>query len=207
MTSWECIYGVPQTLLVLLSKTTQLIAKLTAFRQKHQTSVIPEELMESCDELETIIMDLPSNFELCQSNAEETPSYIIVRKTTLAFQNALVIYFAQHVRLLGYRYLQPYVQEVLANIKEIETIKAEKQILAAPLYWPVFIAGSEAFDHSLQAQFKEWYKGVEVYGIESARTGIIVLEKIWRDGPQTGRKLTSQWMSAVQKMGINLMLS
>ena len=69
------------------------------------------------------------------------------------------------------------------------------------------MAGSKAFDDVVQAQFKEWYQRVEVYDIESARTGIIILEQIWTDGLSIGRRLTSQWMATVQKMGVNLMLS
>ncbi|CAG9953404.1 unnamed protein product [Clonostachys rosea f. rosea IK726] len=174
---------------------------------RHQTSVIPGELTETCDKLQRVIMDLRSRFEAQKTLSDETPSSKIIRKTTVAFQNALIIYFAQHIRLLGHRYLEPYVQAVLASIKEIEMIKAEKQILAAPLYWPAFIAGSEAFDDLIQTQFKDWYKRVEVYGIESARTGILVVEKIWMDGPGTGTRLTSQWMATVERMGVDLMLS
>ncbi|KAF4126443.1 hypothetical protein GMORB2_0179 [Geosmithia morbida] len=208
MTTWECIYGVPLTMLVLLSRTTHLISKLDAFRQRFQTTAIPEELAAKCDELEITIMDLlAQSSETQRGTSEETPSSTIIRKTTSAFHNALIVYFAQHVRLLGYRYLQPYVQEVLNSIRDIETIKAEKQILAAPLFWPAFIASSEAFDNPIQAEFKDWYRNVEVYGIESVRTGIMVLEQVWADGPTAGRRYTSQWMGVVRKTGLRLMLS
>lgn len=206
-TTWEIIYGVPLSLLVLLSRTTQLIKRLSALRKSRGTTDDPPELAEQCDMLEMSIMDFPSDDLTAQERDEETPNARIIRKTTIAFHHALIIYFAQNVRLLGHRYLQPYVLAVLSSIREIESIKDEKQILAAPLFWPAFIAASEAFDPATQAEFKGWYRQVEVYCIEAARTGTMVLERLWKNGPATGVRYTSQWMALVERTGVDLMLS
>ena len=122
---------------------------------------------------------------------------------------ALIIYFAQHIRLMGYRYLQSYVKDVLESIEAIEKIKAESHILAAPIYWPAFIAASEAFHEDLQRRFRDWYdEQVGVYGIEAVRSGISVLSEVWSRGPSASSpSFTSRWRMVLQETGAHLMLS
>lgn len=86
-------------------------------------------------------------------------------------------------------------------------MNTESEILATPLYWPAFIAASEAFRPALQQRFKDWYKQVERYGIESVRTGIDVLSAVWEEGPCPGQTLTSIWRLVVQRSGATLILS
>jgi arginine metabolism regulation protein II len=210
MSTYECIYGVPQNLLVLFFKTTRLVREVTSIREKGgRAAPLPLDLSTRCDTLEQIITDWSIDLELerCRINGTMGASYDIIHQTTHAFHNALIIYFAQHVRLLSYRYLQSYVQTVLESIEAIEEIKAESRILAAPIYWPAFIAASEAFNEGLQARFRSWYDQVEVYGIEANRSGISVLNEVWKRGPVTGGDLTSRWRMVVNETRAHLMLS
>ncbi|KAJ3549498.1 hypothetical protein NM208_g476 [Fusarium decemcellulare] len=153
-------------------------------------------------------MDWPisAGLEECAQAIELTESKII-HHHTLAFHNALVIYFAQHARVVGHRFLQPYVTAVLDSMEVIEALKIGTQILAAPLYWPAFIAGSEAFDKGLQARFRSWYGHVQIYRIEALRTGIGVLEDVWKAGPSARNRTTSYWRAVVDKSDVQLMLS
>ncbi|KAL2209581.1 hypothetical protein CC79DRAFT_1271400 [Sarocladium strictum] len=203
---YECVYGVPQSLLILLARTTDLIEQVTTSR--HQTSCssnfIPSDLNDQCDKLESDIIEwLPSP----SSPESTTPSALIIQKTTLAFHNALIIYFAQHIPLLRHTYLRTHIDLVLTSIESIEAIKSESNIFSAPLYWPAFIAGSEAFDQALQDRFRSWYVRVEPYRLASVRSGIDVLRDVWKAGPGGKGRVTSQWRSVVQKTGAKLMLS
>lgn len=210
MSTYESIYGVSQNLLVLFFKTTRLVREVNSIRQKGgRLAAIPPDLALRCDTLEQTIMDWSIDVELGGYRIDSTmsASYGIIRQTTHAFHNALIIYFAQHIRLLSYRYLQSYVQTVLESIEAIEEIKAESRILAAPIYWPAFIAASEAFNEGLQARFRSWYDQVEMYGIEGNRSGIRVLNEVWKRGPVTGRDVTSRWRMVVNETRAHLMLS
>lgn len=210
MSTYECIYGVPQNLLVLFFKTTRLIREVICIRTKGgRSAAMPPDLAMRCDSLEHTIMDWSIDLELERCRVEGTmgPSYDIIHQTTHAFHNALIIYFAQHIRLLSYRYLQSYVQLVLESIEAIEEIKAESRILAAPIYWPAFIAASEAFNDRLQARFKTWFDQMEVYGIEATRSGICVLNEVWKSGPIAGTDITSRWRMVVDETRAHLMLS
>ncbi|KAH6693857.1 fungal-specific transcription factor domain-containing protein [Plectosphaerella plurivora] len=203
--TYECVYGVPQSLLILLAKTTDLIEQTTQARRNGTSARV--ELAEQCDTLESEILDWTTDVPAAQ--AQGTPSSKIIHKTTVAFHNALIVYFAQHIRLLRHSYLRAHIQVVLDCIEDIESIKIESGMLAAPLYWPAFIAGSEAFDQKLQDRFRAWYGHVETYRIASVRTGIRVLTEVWRDGlvSPSQRRITSQWRSVVERTGVRLMLS
>lgn len=209
MSTYECIYGVPQNLLILFFKTTRLIGEVMFIREREGRTTLPHDLSSRSDELEQTIMDWSVDLELsrCRIDSSMGASYDIIRQTTYAFHNALVIYFAQHIRRLSYRYLQSYVQDVLESIEAIEKIKAESRILAAPIYWPAFIAASEAFNEGLQSRFRSWYDQVEVYGIEANRSGISVLSEVWKRGPTTASDSTSRWRMVVKETGAHLMLS
>ncbi|KAF9873998.1 hypothetical protein CkaCkLH20_08370 [Colletotrichum karsti] len=204
----ERIYGIPHTLLFLLTKVIGLIDKLYDAKEANPTAIIPDHLVDECDDLEKSIMDWPTNacLEQCAAQAISTKSKII-HQHTIAFHNALVIYFAQHVRLVGHRFLLPYVTAVLESMEAIERLKSGTEALAAPLYWPAFIAGSEAFDEGLQARFRCWYEHVEVYRIEALRTGVGVLKEVWETGPSARNRTTSYWREIVERSDVRLMLS
>ncbi|KAF4473040.1 Component of the argr regulatory complex [Fusarium albosuccineum] len=207
MVAYECIYGIPQSLLLLLKDAIEVIDMVDHERAKTGSMDISEPLASLCDKLENEIMDWPleERLEWCQE-ANSGISATIIHHQTRAFHNALIIYFSQNVRMLGYRYLRQYVQTILDSIEAIEKIKAETKILAAPLFWPSFIGASEAFEASHQERFKKWYNDVSVYGIEAVRTGIQVLHELWKQGPATNRRLSS-WRSIVKKTGDSLMLT
>lgn len=206
--SYECIYGVPHHLLVLLEKTTNLILVLAEAREKHGPTMIPNDLAVKCDRLESNIIDWPLEMELDKYlRGDISPSSMIIRHTACAFHNALIIYFAQHIRLVSYRYLHTHIGCVLDCIEVIEKIKLDSDCFAAPLYWPAFIAASEAFDDGFQWRFREWYEQVEMYGIAAVRTGISILTQVWKNGPEVGYQSTSKWRKEVERTSSMLMLS
>ncbi|CAG9984757.1 unnamed protein product [Clonostachys byssicola] len=203
--SYESIYGVPYSLLFLLTRAIDLIYKLS---DESFDGRIPLHLMDECDELEHSIMDWPAHTNFPSEPPTNSSSNTkIVYYHTAAFHEALIIYFAQHVRLVGHRFLQPHIRAVLDRMEVIEEIKVETNLVAAPLYWPAFIAGSEAFDKALQNRFRKWYEHVMFYGIEALRTGFSILEDVWATGPQRADRVTSSWRELVEKSGKILMLS
>ncbi|KAM0540898.1 hypothetical protein ACHAPJ_013464 [Fusarium lateritium] len=208
ISSCERIYGIPHSLLYLLTRVIDLIDKIQDATDAASAGQVPGHLTSECDDVERSILGWPEAVGLEESvkNIDSTCSKI-VHHHTLAFHNALIIYFAQHIPLVGHRFLQPYVTAVLESMEEIEVLKIGAETLAAPLYWPAFIAGSEAFDKGLQARFHLWYGHVQVYRIESLRTGIEILSEIWENGPSAGYRTTCYWRAAVERSDVRLMLS
>jgi arginine metabolism regulation protein II len=205
LSSYECVYGIPLSLLAFMKRCIQIIDQVTEARLKSGTSAISDPLAEQCNILESELLDWVVSDHLPDAEPDDV-NLNIIRHQTCAFHNALIVYFSQHVRLLNHRYLQSYTQAVIENVEAIEEIKNNLQILAAPLYWPVFIAASETFDKRLQERFRSWYDNVERYGIEAVRTGVGVIYRVWDDGPVANRTMCA-WRRIVEEAGITLMLT
>lgn len=169
---------------------------------------LPEDINAACDRLENSILDwkLEDNHSIALA-ADTDASREIIRHQTRAFHGALIIFFSQNIRLLDHRYLRRDVDNILDSIETIEHIKAETNMLAAPIFWPAFIAASEAFDPKQQARFRKWHDEVTAYGIASVRTGIDVVNEVWKVGPSKAKRHTSLWRTIIARTGDSLMLS
>lgn len=142
------VYGIPQSLLALLCRTIGLVNKVVEDREQVKTRTLSPHVASLCDELESCIMDLNRD---SVDDLTETPTnkqslnLLIIHHTTQAFYNTIIIYFAQHIRLLRHHYMQPFIIKDIDSIEVIERVKNESGILATPLHWPAFIAASESF--------------------------------------------------------------
>ncbi|KAJ5736217.1 uncharacterized protein N7483_001342 [Penicillium malachiteum] len=204
---YESIYAIPKSLLVFLARTTELINAVSDARERSGNTHITSPLAERCDELETSIMDWRADPIAADVTSSPVANANIIHNMTRAFHKALIIFFAQHIRLLGHRYLKPFVEDVIDSIEAVESIKVEWQVSASPLYWPAFIAASEAFDPHLQERFQRWYAQVEPNAIGSMSTGICLLEQVWAEGPSTGSHRTSLWRHIAMRTDTKLMLN
>lgn len=205
LTSYEYIYGIPQNLLVMLEDTIKLIDRLARAKISPNPA---DDLDAACDDLEQSILDwpIPRNTELW-SPINGGPHARIVYHQTVSFHSALIIFFTQKVRSLNYRYLQKHVETVLESIEAIEKIKAETNMLAAPLFWPAFIAATTTFDCNHQARFRKWYGEADSYGIAAVRTGIRVILEVWKEGPPRSSARMCPWRHIVSHNSESLMLS
>jgi len=205
---FECIYGIPWQLLSLLEEVTRLIRCVDNFRMNSVSANLPHDVDAACDQLENDILDWKMEDDHSLSLAADTDAAReIIRNQTRAFHGALVIFFSQNIRLLDHRYLRGDVDNILESIETIEHIKAKTNMLAAPIFWPAFIAATEAFDPKQQARFRKWHEEVTGYGIASVRTGIDVVNEVWRIGPSRAKRHTSLWRTIVARTGDSLMLS
>lgn len=205
--AYENIYAIPVSLLLYLSRATQLVNEVLATRNQSGDAHIPSYLAQKCDDLETEIMDWQAEDISPSKLSNPEPNLGIIHNMTRAFHQAIVIYFAQHIRLLGHRYLKPFVENVIESIEAVERIKVEWQILASPLYWPAFIAASEAFDTRLQDRFKCWYAQVESYAIGSMDPGIRLLQEVWEMGPTNCGPDSCLWRQIASRTKTTLMLT
>ncbi|KAF2454471.1 fungal-specific transcription factor domain-containing protein [Lineolata rhizophorae] len=208
MTTCEFIYGVPQNLLILLRRAAEVVRMVYRSRTQHDEASIPPYLAELCDEIEQEILDWSAETKLApfSKSCGEDSSKIIDHQTR-AFHHALIIYFSQHIRRMHYRYLRPYVETVIESLEAIEEIKTDAQILAGPLFWPAFIAASEAFDDTLRQRFKAWFERTRMYGMEAARSGNEVTFELWKRPRSLGSRSTSHWRAVAEEKQSSLMLT
>ncbi|KAJ5161818.1 hypothetical protein N7492_007210 [Penicillium capsulatum] len=206
--SYECIYGIPLCLLLLLKETIEVIDAIQSQHNNDEAPSIPQSLNQVCDVLEQKIMDWPLEERLRgYGDSRNGTSLTIIYHQTCAFLNALIIFFSQGVRFMGHRYLRQYVHKILDSIEAIERLKAETKLLAAPLFWPAFMGATEAFEPMHQERFRRWYARVEIYGMEAGRTGSKVVHEVWRRGPANYREMHSGWREVVKQRDECLMLT
>jgi arginine metabolism regulation protein II len=208
LASYECIYGIPECLLAMQEDATRVIVRVEEARSLSDFTSLPEELIATCDVSEQSILDCsPSGRPSSTSDTDNVPNVQMIHHHSVSFHSALVIYFSQNVGQLDHRYLRPYVGTVLQSIEAIEQIKSETNILAAPLFWPTFIAATEAHQQDHQARFRAWYDQVNSYGIASVRTGTRVIYEVWKQGPARVQSARSPQRQIVALSGRDLMLS
>lgn len=208
LASFEHIYTTAHSLIFLMTRSVNLVGKVLRARQESLSMPIPEDLRLQCESLEQEILDWSLEEQLAPFQPQfDEDSFEILLHQSRAFHNALVIYHSQHVRLMSYRFLRPNVEKVLDSIEYLEKKKASIDSKAAPLFWPAFIAASEAFDHDFQERFRRWYDDAELYGVRAATTGSNVLHEVWMVGPDSADRTTSLWRSVVERSGTGLMLT
>jgi arginine metabolism regulation protein II len=199
------------SLFILLRKITGLIESLppcNTYTREFERSPGWNHSSQQCDDIEREIIDWSCEAELAKfASAADTKSYEIIKQYTVGFHNALIIYFSQHIRLISFRYLRPYVERVLDCMETIENIKTSSEILAGPIFWPMFIAASEAFDESLQQRCRTWFDRVDVYNVGAARIGNEIIEEVWRRSSEPMQFSTSLWRVVVEDSGRTLMLT
>jgi arginine metabolism regulation protein II len=205
MPSYEYIYGIPQDLLEMLEDTIKLIHRLDRARKGIESF---EDLDSDCNQLEQRILDWTVTVpQGSRSPVTEGAQKEVFQHQSTSFHSALIIYFSQNIRSLDRRYLKQYVEDVLKSIETIESIKAETNMLAAPLFWPAFIAATTAYTSEHQARFRKWYEEASSYGIATIRTGICVILEVWAKGPTVIDPRQCPWRHVVSRRVENLMLS
>ncbi|CAG9990775.1 unnamed protein product [Clonostachys byssicola] len=209
---FERVYGIPDNLLLLLADVIDLLDKINELNDGTTdgaaSSRVSDLLEMECEILEKAVMDWPVNVGLDQQVADTASLQAkFVHHHTIAFYNALIIYFGRNVRQVGHRYLSPYVEAVLNSMEAIEALKVGMPVVAAPTLWPAFIAATEAFEPGLQERFRHWYQHAEIYRFESLRMGLKVLEEVWEEGSLFRQQKACRWREIVERRGICLILS
>lgn len=206
--SYERIYGIVEGLIVLMQRTIKFVRHIIHARQESGDRRLSPDLEQQCDKLEQEVMDWPLEDSLQNLRSQFQPDdFRIICYQSRAFHNALIIYFSQQVPLINHRYLRSNIEAVLESMEQIELLKSVTQSVAAPLYWPVFIAASEAFDGNLQSRFRQWYERNEKYQIGAAKTGNVVIFETWESGPTRSEHTTCVWRSVVERTGTTLLLT
>lgn len=212
-TGCEFVYGIPFSLLALLRTATRAVEMSSQLRLGELPSSISSEWEQRLFDIETEILEWPMEKALTHSlsilrGSELSDASIdLIENTTRAFYNAVIIYFSQHVRLMHHRHLRPYVSNVLDYLDAIEGIKDAGYGFTGPLYWPFFIAASEAFDEHNQRRFRIWFDRVKSYGFQAALTGNEIAQEVWDQEAMLSGRTTSRWRTVMQKRQAHLILT
>lgn len=202
----EFIYGIPLPLLVLASKTAELIRRKRSFARHHPGLIAPELFLAMCDDLEIQVLKWPVDRMLGDIDklpiAESSKS--LIEHQTRAFHQAVIIYFSRLVRGVHRRHLQPYAESIIDHLESAERIKDESNHKASCISWPWFIGAAEVLDEELRARYLQWSHSLRFYDLGAYEKAIEVIMEVWEH--DTGLTPVCDWPKVVEAKEIKLML-
>lgn len=210
MSACEFVYGIPMQLLVLVSKTSELIRRKRTFLRHFPNTVLPRPFSTMCDHLELEILEWP--VERMVEDIRGLPiaheSRKLITHQTRAFHQATIIYFSRLVRSIHRRHLQPYVEKVMDNLEAVERIKHGANLATGCVSWPGFVAAAEALDSEVQSRYLQWLRSIQFYGLGSYDRAREVVLEVW-EMERIGKGLAPDcdWPAVIDLKDVRLMLT
>ena len=200
------VYGMPETVLGLISETTRLANEMEYLKvaPSHDSLLTVERLQERASLLEEIICSWTSEEQSLSSNN-------FVR----AMHSALVIFFYRRIRNLNATMLQTHVALTLQYLAASETERlnpnpkpssdpnaAPNVINGAAIPWPAFMAACEAISPELQAESEGWLEEQSrKYGYAHFELARGVAREVWRERRVRG-SLSYSWVEWCRERGV-----
>ncbi|KAI1341101.1 fungal-specific transcription factor domain-containing protein [Xylariaceae sp. FL0016] len=210
-TLFPMIYGIPESLITLLSQVISLAndkARLESIARK--SSKISTALTSHIKTLENSVWSwklpdgpLPPQYQTsahCESQSLlEQPD---IRSMVLAMHQAIIIYFYRRIYNMSAMMLQGNVKKTLEYLQPCIDEGVEDQDFAATIAWPIFIAGCEAASTELQEHAMRNIAIVEnrasVFSPEPASH---VFKRVWEQRAKT-QDWTLSWPNMMPQVTI-----
>jgi arginine metabolism regulation protein II len=201
----EFVYGIPLQLLVLASKTSELIRRKRTFARHCPGLVAPALFLSMCDDLEHQVLKWPVDRMVGDIGklpiAEESRS--LITHQTRAFHQAVIIYFSRLVRGVHRRHLQPYAESIIDHLEAVERIKDEANLAASCISWPWFVGAAEAMAEELRERYLQWSRSLRFYDLGTYDKAIEVILEVWERDKTTP---VCDWPTVVEAKDMRLML-
>ena len=198
------IYGVPRSLLTLISHASDLANELER-RQLHEAYVMADaDFSDRCQIVEDRIWawKRPEN----ESTLSELPNNSQIASHLISsIYDALVVMFFRRVRKLNRMILQHYIQSAADHMIQQEELKISGGINASPLVWPWFMVACEALDKAVRQKLRLWAGFARRYGMRNLEKAEQVVTEVWRRQDHCLPNAT--WVDVVDEWGTNLILT
>ncbi|EXJ94534.1 hypothetical protein A1O1_02930 [Capronia coronata CBS 617.96] len=201
------IYGVPRSLLTLISKVSNLAKELEEDGQTPGSSSSSNcGFQHRCEALEEQICNWqPSDEETCAVESSSAYDPQIGSHLVQAMHDALVVTFFRRVRSVNRMVLQHYVESAADHLNDQEEIKMRTGINAPALLWPWFMVASEAIREPIRQKLRMWASLARRYGGRNLEIAEQVVDEVWRRYDQ---KLPyASWVDVVREWDATLVLT
>lgn len=188
-TLYPDVFGIPESLMVLLSQAIRLGNERVAMEQTDNSAQLSfKEFSSRARSLENCIMQwrnvtLKDKLSWDPRLGIETASadrQAIIRNMLEALCEALSIYFYRRVYNIHPSPLQEKVRAVKDSLLRCDQ-SGDTLHHTAGFAWSAFIAGCEASDPALQESFSMWFKArIQNVGWPCFSTMLMVAQKVWR---------------------------
>ncbi|SPJ72121.1 related to ARG81 - transcription factor involved in arginine metabolism [Fusarium torulosum] len=203
-TLYPVIYGIPESLMTLLSQTVSLSNEKNRLETVARCNPgISEALAKHTKTLENRIWAWTSTLDPSEPTKAPTEAnqdlltHPQVRSMTLAIHQALIIYFYRRVYDMNAMILQDLVKKTLDYLEPCLSELIEDQDFATSLAWPAFVAACEAVSPELQERALRCLGITDDKGVYfTPKPAKAVVPLIWDKRKESGDWTTS-WQSLV----------
>ncbi|KAM0208976.1 hypothetical protein ACHAQI_006672 [Fusarium lateritium] len=203
-TLYPVIYGIPESLMTLLSQTVSLSNEKKRLETVARCNPgISEALAKHTKTLENRIWAWTSTLapsestEASSGTDQDLLAHPQVRSMTLAIHQALIIYFYRRVYDMNAMILQDLVKKTLDYLEPCLSELIDDQDFATSLAWPAFVAACEAVSPELQERALKCLGITDDKGVYfTPKPAKTVVPLIWDKRKESGDWTTS-WQSLV----------
>lgn len=203
----HCLYGVPDSLLLLFNRVCKVAQQAVYYNNKSEP--FSHGLSKDCAEVEALLAQWQTRYDINnKQNYFKGESRDAVNHHAFAFHQSLIIYYFRLVRNLSPEVLQGNISAVLDHLEKIQKINRGKKItVCVPLMFPGFMAACETTKHQshLRSRFQTWLDQQTVEGVGTYISARRVINEVWRRRDSNLER--SDWWKVLKDWKMNLMLS
>ncbi|RAL04520.1 Zn(II)2Cys6 transcription factor [Aspergillus ibericus CBS 121593] len=208
-TMYPQIFGLPESLLFLLSQVTRLGNERDLSDAGHGTGVLDfKQFAARARSLERCISTwrpplLPegdADSIVGQANAT------LIRLMLSALHKALLIFFYRRIYDVDPMILQDKAWQVRDALAQVDREDAPATRVAAPFVWAAFIAACEALDPSLQDWFATWFEtSARRSGLGTFKLALRTAQQVWeRQRHPLNSNASTSWPQIMRESHLSL---
>ncbi|ODQ77218.1 hypothetical protein BABINDRAFT_54960 [Babjeviella inositovora NRRL Y-12698] len=162
------MYGIPASLMVLLSRITNVANHRYTFDRRR---VFPRNFPKICADMEDELFNWKLNWRLYDlvydpKTDQREKKFILgfhkaIYHNIVSFYHGLVVFFLRLIKDTPPRLLQDHVMACLDNMEMLRELESETCHLQ-PLFWQYFICGCDATDPEIQDRYSLWFKNYDM---------------------------------------------
>lgn len=152
---FDQIYGIPETLLSLLSHCTALANDISAQKASSSDLSISHDLAQRSKSLEdqiTLWQYEPQQRQNGEDDESLGANAVIMGNLIRAIHGALSVFFYRRISNLNPSILQGLVDQTIDHLLQCEQEKLNAQLVNCGIAWPGFIAAAEAIGEERQSK-------------------------------------------------------
>lgn len=224
------IYGLPGSLLCLISRTNSLIDDLeaTGWTRPGAVGMLSASLTEETANLENAIctwksilgdettqyddntITSPDNSSPSSNSSTNNPAAHVLRMracTTTAVHLALIVYFFREIRNTNAIILQHYIERIIRCLKMHQEMKEEhfSSMRVGTMVWPSFVAACDAATPDLRNQSIECLRQASWAGFRNGENAETVVRELWRR--RDAGEVTVSWRDVITESQISTVLT
>ncbi|KAH7007434.1 fungal-specific transcription factor domain-containing protein [Ilyonectria destructans] len=202
------IYGIPQTILGLISQTTHLANELDTFYVDDRHTMFADELNLRSTQLENRICNWDGVIRdgLRQPRVANEDSCRTMHHLLLALHSSLIIFYYRRVRKINPVILQSYVEQVYTHLLRCTEFSLQHDQTVA-MVWPGFIAACEALSLDSQQKWLQWLREAsQRSNLSGFDVAADVATEVWKRRKEEC-DITVSWVDVLRQNNLRLILT